>query len=484
MMTWMPLAIAVVAFALKWIQRRRTGPLQSLSSSSLIEVHRTEPWKTYQRWSHKWGSIICFRQFGRDIVVVNGARAAANLLEKRSKIYADRPTWPMVDLIGRQDNVGFTYYGQNLKASRKLLHAALNPGARSRWGPLLEQETLAVVKHLLDCPNDWENLVKKHVASVAVRFTYGTDVTEDYVHLAEEINAHTGMALQPGWIVDSIPFLAILPAWLPGMGFKKWAHFARTKFYKCTQEPYFLTRAAVLSGSARSSFVADNLNSVLANSLSVDETILMRTAGSVYGAATDTTIALLRSFILLMTVFQDVQEKAYSEISSVVGHGRLTVLEDQSSLPYIEALIKELHRFNPVINLVPHSPTQDDEYEGCHIPRKAWVMCNVWSMTHDSNVYSDVDVFDPERHLYEHVKDPRDFTFGFGRRSCPGIHFANAETFLFVTRVLALFQILPDVDADGVESIPPLSYKTAFTSQPMPFICRFRIRDPELVVLL
>ncbi|KAH7905192.1 cytochrome P450 [Hygrophoropsis aurantiaca] len=407
----------------------------------------------------------------------------------------------MIDLIGRQNNVGFTYYGENLKASRKLLHAALNPRTRCQWAPLLEKETSTVLRHLLNSPHDWERHVKMHVASVVVRFTYGTNVTEEYVHLAEEISTHTGLALQPGWIVDSFPLLAVLPAWLPGMHFKKWAKIAKSKFRQCTEEPYLATRAAVLNETARSSFVADNLKSVLANSSSNDESILMHAAGSVYGAATDTvrrrvrqcqyrsdirlqTVALLRSFILLMTVHQNVQEKAYNEIASVVGHGRLPVLEDQSSLPYIEALIKEMHRFNPVINLVPHSPTQDDEYDGYHIPRKAWVMCNVWSMTHDSDIYSDVDVFNPERHLHEATKDPRDFTFGFGRRSCPGIHFANAETFLFVTRVLALFKVMPIVDANGVERVPLLSYKATFTSQPMPFACQFCVRDPRLVELL
>jgi cytochrome P450 len=88
--------------------------------------------------------------------------------------------------------------------------------------------------------------------------------------------------------------------------------------------------------------------------------------------------ALLMSFILLMVVFPDVQEKAHAELAALVGHHRLPTLDDQASLPYIEALIKELHRFHPVINLIPHSPMEDDEYEGYRIPRKLWIMCNVW----------------------------------------------------------------------------------------------------------
>ncbi|KAH7903031.1 cytochrome P450 [Hygrophoropsis aurantiaca] len=239
--------------------------------------------------------LLPLSTFGRDVVVVNGARAAEQLLEKRSKIYADRPTWSMIDLIGRQNNVGFTYYGERLKASRKVLHAALNPRTRCQWAPLLEEGTSTVLRHLLDSPHDWERHVKMHVASVVVRFTYGTDVTEEYVHLAEEISAHTGLALQPGWLVDSFPFLAVLPAWLPGMRFKKWANIAKSKFRQCTEEPYFATRAAVLDGTAQSSFVADNLKYALANSSSNDESILMHAAGSVYGGKFDS-LAFIHNF--------------------------------------------------------------------------------------------------------------------------------------------------------------------------------------------
>ncbi|KAG1726073.1 cytochrome P450 [Suillus paluster] len=272
-------------------------------------------------------ALIYLRLFGRDIVVLNGARVAEDLLEKRSKIYADRPTWPMADLIGRQNNVGFTYCGDKLRASRKLLHASLGAVSRNEWNPMLVEE------------------VCKYVASLVLRFTYGRELTEDYVRLAKEINLDTGMALQPGWVVDSFPFC---------MHFKRWALAARSRFERCTRELYTATRLAVRQ-------------------------VLIHTAGSVYGGcAIWQTSALLMSFILLMVVFQDIQEKAHAELVAVVGHHRLPTLDDQASLPYIGALIKEIHRFHPVVNLIPHNPMEDDEYEGYRIPRKSWVMCNVW----------------------------------------------------------------------------------------------------------
>lgn len=473
-----------VAILTAYTCRRRKplppGPPRSFFTGHLREIPRAYPWKTYQQWSQKWGNVIFLRLFGRDIVVFNGAQIAEDLLEKRSKIYADRPTWAMADLIGRQDNVGFTYYSEKLRTARRLLHSGLGLQNKAIWGTMLEEQTLTLLKQLTESSQDWEHLLKRHVASVFVRFTYGSDATEEYVHLAEEIAQHTGLALQPGWAVDSFPFLTILPSWLPGMGFKRWAKMAREKFYQCTRVPYLLTRSAVLNDTASPSYVADNLKAIFDGSNPADENILMASAGSIYGAGTDTTAAFLFSFFLLMTVHQDVQKRAQDEIMSLLGSSRLPTLEDQHRLPYIEALIREIHRYNPVVNLVSHSPLVDDEYEDYRIPRKAWVLCNVWSMTHDATLYSDVDMFYPERHLDFTATDPRRFTFGFGRRACPGVHFANAHTFLVISRVLALFRILPPIGPDGTEQVPTVGFTSSFASQPLPFTCRLQVRDQEL----
>jgi cytochrome P450 len=49
-----------------------------------------------------------------------------------------------------------------------------------------------------------------------------------------------------------------------------------------------------------------------------------------------------------MTLFPDVQKKAQAEIDVVVGTDRLPSFADRDSLPYIEALVKEVLRWNAV----------------------------------------------------------------------------------------------------------------------------------------
>lgn len=56
-------------------------------------------------------------------------------------------------------------------------------------------------------------------------------------------------------------------------------------------------------------------------------------------------------FVLAMVLYPDVFKRAQAEIDDVVGHERMPNFEDQSSLPYVDAIIKEVLRWRPVIPL-------------------------------------------------------------------------------------------------------------------------------------
>ena len=59
------------------------------------------------------------------------------------------------------------------------------------------------------------------------------------------------------------------------------------------------------------------------------------------------------------------QRKAQAEIDSVIGTDRLPTFDDRDSLPYVEALVKEVLRWQPVTPIgVPHRLMEDDIYNG------------------------------------------------------------------------------------------------------------------------
>lgn len=80
-----------------------------------------------------------------------------------------------------------------------------------------------------------------------------------------------------------------------------------------------------------------------------------------------------------MAMYPDVQTKAQAELDRVVGRTRLPDFDDRESLPYINAVVKELTRWNVVAPMgLPHAALEDDEYNGYFIPKRTIVIANVW----------------------------------------------------------------------------------------------------------
>jgi cytochrome P450 len=52
-----------------------------------------------------------------------------------------------------------------------------------------------------------------------------------------------------------------------------------------------------------------------------------------------------------MILHPEVQRKAQAEIDQIVGNSRLPEFSDQDALPYVQAILKEVLRWHPVLPL-------------------------------------------------------------------------------------------------------------------------------------
>jgi cytochrome P450 len=184
------------------------------------------------------------------------------------------------------------------------------------------------------------------------------------------------------------------------------------------------------------------------------------------------------TFFLAMTVFPDVQTKASEEINREIGKDRLPIAADRSKLPYIEAVMKETHRWHLVLPMcLPHCSTQEDTCRGYRIPKGSILLPNNWHFTHDPKVYPDPMVFRPERHLetptHKAEPDPRNCIFGYGRRICPGRYVADNALFITVAQSLAVFDITKVV-RDGRMVEPEVKFEPGAISHPVPFECSIK----------
>jgi cytochrome P450 len=103
-----------------------------------------------------------------------------------------------------------------------------------------------------------------------------------------------------------------------------------------------------------------------------------------------------------MVLHPSIQSRAQHEIDSVIGCDweRLPSLSDRPNLPYVNAIVLELLRWNPAVplgklhSLLPffnpniriiglaHQLTQDDMYRGWHLKKGTVVWANIWQVRH------------------------------------------------------------------------------------------------------
>lgn len=298
------------------------------------------------------------------------------------------------------------------------------------------------------------------------------------------------------WMVDIFPFLRHIPEGFPGAGFQKTARIWGEAIHEAAWLPYRFVQRQMAHGTNRESYVSKMINKFDAEGgggsdgqggmSKQDEKDLVWAAVSLYGAATDTTVHTLTAFTLAMILFPQVQRRAQEEIDTVVGKERLPTFEDRDRLPYVNALVKEVMRWWPMVPMgLPHATEDEVEYDGMRIPKGAYLLPAVWWFLKDPTVYADPQAFDPTRFLAPRDEpDPKPDVFGYGRRICPGRFFADAGLFITIVRSLAAFEMSKAVLDDGTEVDVNVRPKPGIICFPTHFDFKIVPRSPEHAELI
>jgi len=93
--------------------------------------------------------------------MLNSFEAATDLLDKRSRIYADRPDIPMAGtLVGWKNIVSFLHYNDHFKQCRRLMHGLVGTFASlKKLHHIHEQETHKFLKAILAKPEELEHII-------------------------------------------------------------------------------------------------------------------------------------------------------------------------------------------------------------------------------------------------------------------------------------------------------------------------------------
>ncbi|CAE6507314.1 unnamed protein product [Rhizoctonia solani] len=95
-------------------------------------------------------------------------------------------------------------------------------------------------------------------------------------------------------------------------------------------------------------------------------------------------------------------------------------------------------------------------------------------MSRNEDTYKTPEEFDPDRFVDPSV--PLCPVFGFGRRECPGNHFAESSVFIIIASLLAVFNIRMPKNASGEDIVPELTCKNTIIYHPDEFQVRLEPR--------
>ncbi|GAB1315358.1 Cytochrome P450 monooxygenase [Madurella fahalii] len=506
------LAIAAVAVAADYARmlylrsKMPPGPLPLPVVGNTFSLPDNKPWIYFEELSRKYNTPLITYWIGRNPTVwINDAWCAHEVFEKKAQIYTSRPRMIVFGELGSGQSNLVTMQIRNQaerdhwRIHRKLMHIGVGVQSVRGYRAIQNNESKVVAIDFLREPKEYVKHLERYATSVVSIIAFGRRVASYTDPIITEVIALMQLAADlnvPGksfpMLLETFPILAKFPRFMPwfkGIGSRnqKGGHYF---FYTLAEEA--LEQYNQKSPSEQASMPTPYVKTLFeeAEKYKLPRNELSALTGNLFGAGSDTSSSTLVTFVLACCAFPDAMRKAQAELDRFIGPNRSPHWDDSPNLPYINAFVKEVFRWRSVaiIGGQPHSPTQDDTYNGWLIPRGSWVQGNVWAIHHHEREFPDPDRFYPDRYLEgnDHRRPfPGDrgyMTFGWGRRVCSGQALAEQGTWITVARLLWGFTIRKARDpATGREiDVDIFAFTNGLNMRPQPFQCEIVPRSAEI----
>ncbi|KAF5365293.1 hypothetical protein D9758_005475 [Tetrapyrgos nigripes] len=407
-------------------------------------------WLTYTEWGKKYGDLIHFTRFGKHYLVLNSLQATRDILDKQARITSDRANAQLDHISHTEEITSLHPYSDKWRKSRRLFHQILRADATSQFRPIQTRQIHDFIESLRSSKHTLKDQISTVSQKIMFEAIYGLEISSNRDEMPTnsretlDVDVGAGSIITPGWDgFKYIPFIQYLPSWFPN-GQLIAAHRVLGQMTQDgANKPWDAVQEKIADGD-HSSLIAKLLSRTDPENHEEIHTIKWFGATSL-AAAADTTMSAISTFFLAMSLYPHVQSKGQEELNTVLGKGRMPTFDDRPSLPYIEAIFREVMRWHPALPMgIAHDSLEDIIYEGYYIPKGTSIYANIWAMTHDASIYKDPDQFIPERHLREdgHFDNINSIlAYGFGRRVCVGRYMANDTIWLAIAVTLAAVEI-------------------------------------------
>ncbi|KAF9527922.1 cytochrome P450 [Crepidotus variabilis] len=470
------LSFTLFAVIRQWLTRKIL-PLPPGPSGNLIfgtSIPSSFPYRHFEKLTQEYGPMISFRQGLTTVVVIGRLDAATDVMEKQGALTADRPrSITAGEILSGGMRTLFTPFGDRFKRMRRALHTHLQPKLLTAYAPVQMRNAKQLVFDIVDDPKNFQHHSTRYSASILMSIAYGMKIRsydDPEVLAIRRCLSRLAANFRPGhWKVEDFPFLRYIPGYLKELYeghldeltlFKNLFGSVREQLRNDVETPHSFAKYLLESQ----------------DSLPFSENEAAYLAGTMYGAGTDTTSSMINVCIMAAAAYPELQQWVWEELEQNIGKDKPPTMSDQESLPRTMAWVLEAFRWRPVTaGGFAHKASKDIISNGYLIPKGASVYGNIWSVNRDPTYFPDPEIFNPKRWINVEGRlrsDLRAYSFGFGRRVCPGQHVATSSVFIATALLLWAF----DISSTRGAPIDVWGFTDGANAHPLPFSATFKPR--------
>lgn len=454
-----------------WEKRGVIGPkpkmiFGNVKESFFLNATEAEVWNSVSR-QYENNKYVGVYNLWKPVLLVKDLELAKNILEKHFDHFTDHPK-----VLG-QEKTDYAMYslfameGDVWKTRRQCFNKLFTPKKLREYTDEMQESLEVLMKELDECAQRGDEL---NIMDVLEKFTihaimasmYGLDITKDEKRTSDLVDIIRFFVHPPAMNVLKFIFFSVQPTLFKLLKMKTLPEKVWNFSSKLLDEMSVTRDKSGLDRQDALTVIKKLQTEGTADIKKIDYKEAVGHVFSFSEAGSHTTSTVLSHVFGRLAQNPDIQDKVRQEIDSVLKESKTVTYENVSQLPYLDNVITETMRINPLVAVFKRTCTKEYKIdEKLTIPKGMDVIIDLAYIHNNPEYFKEPENFMPERYSKGHYDHAALMPFGKGPRTCIGIKFAEVEMKVTLARILSRYTILP---SDKVKYPMTFNPRTIFFS--------------------